>query len=143
MARIGAASPKVPLTPPATPTDTGSLVVDLAEIDWGFDDSRISARQIELYNEAHAAWRSRVRTHLQSLHKQRNRRREWPIVAFMAENTGVRSAKQTLVEIEASGSFQLEHPERWRGVVAAFDAEKRRAARSAAGPSCDPLPLRA
>lgn len=67
----------------------------------------VTKADIEGYAKAYQTWRSAVRAKLVGFADEWNHSRDWPRVKLLAINAGTRPANNMLVELEASGAFQV------------------------------------
>ena len=67
----------------------------------------VTKAHIDAYAKAYKAWRSEVRAKLVGFGDEWNRRRDWPRAKLFALNAGSCPAENMLVEIAASGAFQV------------------------------------
>lgn len=144
MVRIERAAPMSKLTPPA-PEPSQQGLGDLAALheEWSGRGHRpLTAHQIKTYEEAYTAWLGKIRSLLERLHVVRTHRRKWPDLVFVADNEGERPADQALVELEVSGDFFIERPERRSGVVADVEAAHMRSETHLDMPPDPPKPER-
>jgi hypothetical protein len=67
----------------------------------------VTKADIDAYAKAYKAWRSDVRAKLVGFGDEWSRRRDWPRAKLFALNAGTCPAENMLVEIAASGAFQV------------------------------------
>jgi len=112
VARVAALAPMAAVTPVAAakyarPRATGRGL-ELSEISYSsLGMSPVTKGDVEKYEGDYREWVAGVRGRIAGFHVELNRRREWPRALFCATNTGSRPAADVLVEIEASGNFEL------------------------------------
>ncbi|MFW2853260.1 PIN domain-containing protein [Sphingomonas sp. TX0543] len=112
VARVAALAPMAAVTPLAAakyakPQATGRGF-DLSEISYpSLGMTPVTQADVEKYESDYREWLAGVRNIFAGFHAEWNRRREWPRAIFCATNTGSRPANDVLVEVEASGDFEL------------------------------------
>jgi hypothetical protein len=112
VARVVALAPMAAVTPVAAanyvqPQATGRGF-DLSKISYpSLGMTPVTEADVEKYESDYREWLARVRNKIAGFHAEWNRRREWPRAIFCATNTGTRPANDVLVEVKASGDFQL------------------------------------
>lgn len=67
----------------------------------------VTKADIDKYATDHWDWLGAVRAKISGFHAEWNRRRAWPRARLSVSNGGSRPAADVLVEVEASGSFQV------------------------------------
>lgn len=111
--RIEQSCPMASVTPTQIPP-----VLQKPKSDEPFDLAKLALRsfmshepvtqdQIDAYERDYHSWLSGIRARLAGLEDDWNRRRDWPSAEFRAQNVGTRPANDVLVEIQASGDFEL------------------------------------
>lgn len=112
VARVAALAPMAAVTPVAAakyaqPRATGRGF-DLSEISLqSMGMTPVTQADVEKYESDYREWLTGVRNKIAGFHAEWNRRREWPRAIFCATNIGSRPASDVLVEVEASGDFEL------------------------------------
>ena len=96
------------VAPPSPGTGRGFDIASIAYSPLG--KLPVTKADIEKYEGEYRSWLAGVRSKIAGFHVEWNRRREWPEAILYASNKGSRPAEDVLVEISASGAFQLSGP---------------------------------
>lgn len=116
MKRVFAAAPMADLSLAAAaardpdylePSTGPSLITNAVREAMKDQMTPVTKADIDTYAKVYREWTSAVRAKLTGFGDEWNRRRDWPRAKLLAINAGSCPAEEMLVEIDASGTFQV------------------------------------